>query len=189
MTILLWRRAGLAVERRCRGGTWWRYLPVLPARWARSAHAGTSAHQRSGSYFGGWRLLGACPRPAMAPDVDAGGSGRRRPSQSDEINCVSRQTTSTVGEPPNHALISPSPTKFAGRCEPSGSMTQTGCPSWNWPSPMLVIGAQVDAYRRRTLLCEHTDAKSAPCGQLNTKSDAKAGPPAGPVWCRKEDAR
>jgi hypothetical protein len=138
-----------------------------------------------------WRVETA---RSLSPSGDGPRRGRRRlraTSSVTERRDQLRVETDNEhrGEPPNHALISPSPTKFAGRCEPSGSMTQTGCPSWNWPSPMLVIGAQVDAYRRRTLLCEHTDAKSAPCGQLNTKSDAKAGPPAGPVWCRKEDAR
>src|SRR5665213_3139567 len=76
--------------------------------------------------------------------------------------CVSRQTTTmAVGEPPNHVLISPSPTKSAARCEPSGSMTQTGWPLWNWPSPTLVIDAQLDADHRKTLFGEHTGESPA----------------------------
>lgn len=66
----------------------------------------------------------------------------------------------TVGEPPNHALISPSPTKSAARCEPSGSMTQTGWPLWTWPSPTLIINPHLNGYQSRTLL--YTDEHHVP---------------------------
>jgi hypothetical protein len=89
----------------------------------------------------------------------------------------------TVGDPPNHALSSPSPTYSAARREPSSWITHTGWPLWNGPSMTSFTAALSSEGRGRSCqlqLGPGAGQRSRPGGAAAIPAARLRGQPPGP---------